>query len=304
MVFSERIPSQSAEIFDLHSGEIVHETKEESFQIFHGGAKINFRIARPIDALASDTINPIIIDPGFLATRGAYERFAHELASRGAPVAYYAVPRRMDLAHSLSRQHLLDPIAMHSSVTYGVSKEMRRQFPDNPETFDYVSHSLGTLGLARFIQKKPDYVNTATILAGAGLGHQSIVSMMSRTPVIARYEIASFVKSMSIHDKREHGVQTLLHIGLNPLRTIQEGYYAATEDASLALTSAKNAGIPIGALWYDNDSYFPSRKVTEKVKSMFDAVAFLEGDHLGPQKSPRLAALEILKIIKALNTTK
>ena len=84
---------------------------------------------------------------------------------------------------------------------------------------------------------------------------------------------------------------------------MREGHQAATGNAIDDIAIARDSGVKMGAIWMENDSFFPLSEVYETTRSQFDHSLIVPGNHLKPQQYPVAAAAEALQLFDELAST-
>lgn len=282
----------------LSSGE--YPVQQRVVPLKHAGMTIRMACTEPLDTTEHLDKPTIIIKHGFGAARPAYNAYARALAAEGNRVVHYGMPRSIRADIQYHPRYLTDILTIHSRALKGVSLESMRQNPNGPDRVRVVGHSMGGIVVAKFIAHQPELVESAIVLGSTGLHPHSFREMAIRGASAISREIMPFAKGVPGSEKVALGIHSGWHLARNPLLLLREGHQAATGDALQNIASARKAGVPVGAIWMDQDVFFPLKEVYETTKAQFDATLTVPGNHLKPQQYATEAAHETLQLFAAL----
>lgn len=267
----------------------------------HAGMVIRAVVTEPLDTTEHLEKPAIIIKHGFMASRPAYNDYAHNLAAAGHRVVHYGMPRTSSRGRQYHPRNIVNPLRTHSQAINGISAMLRERNPESPVKHWLIGHSMGGLATSEFISYRPQDIESAVLLGSAGLAKHSFKQMTLRAGEAVSKEIIPFVRDSRLELKLELGKHSLWHIGRNPLFLLREGYRAATGDALPNLQKASKAGVKLAAIWMAEDTFFPTHEIDQKVTDHFDVFKVTWGNHLKPQEFPKFAANDALDMFDALS---
>lgn len=275
-------------------------TRQRITPIKHAGMTIKIALTEPVDTTEHLHKPTIVIKHGFGASRPTYNAYARALAADGNRVMHYGMPRTIRPDIQYHPRYLSDVLSIHSRALGGVATEAIRSNPDGPENVRVIGHSMGGIAVAKFIAHRPETISSAILLGSTGLHPHSFKEMALRGAAAIPGEILPYIKTVARADMLGMGIHSAWHIGRNPLLLLREGHQAATGDAIQNVAHARRANVPVGALWMNQDTFFPMSEIFETTKAQFDATSIVNGNHLKPQQYADEAATETLHLFETL----
>lgn len=280
--------------------DVAFDTKQRVVPLKHAGMTIRMAYTEPRDTEEHLDKPTIVIKHGFGAARPAYHAYARALAAQGNRVVHYGMPRAIRADVQYHPRYLSDILTIHSRALSGVAQESIQSNPDGPDRVRVIGHSMGGIVVGKFIAHQPELVESAILLGSTGLHPHSFKEMALRGAGALSQEIIPYAKTVALSDKVALGLHSAWHLGRNPLLLLREGHHAATGDALQNVATARKAGVPVGAIWMNQDTFFPMNEIYETTRAQFDATLTVTGNHLKPQQFAKEAAEEALQLFAAL----
>lgn len=276
-----------------------HSFVNEPGAVITNGTKVEYDFLLPKNPI--DEI-PIVIHNGFCAPSSVYNALAIGMAEEGRRVIRYHPPRHIETIKALLGGHIIDPLKKHSQAGHEVMKDVSRLY--GYDQFDFLGHSMGTPIALQLAEHEPERVRSVMCTGGAGLdGGDSMISMGFKSVHLLRSEILAETSALSQHGSKDKVARDIAsHILRDPIETLMEGYYVARVDSKDRLERVRDAGIRLGAILFEKDSFFDAQKVLEYVGRDFDFImTVLQAKHIHPQLRPRDHAREQVAAFAILN---
>ena len=238
-----------------------------------------FQPNNPIDDV------PIIISPGIVGIKPAYDTFGLACAEAGRKTATIRPMRRHHLSSAAHPDHLLHPLKLPSQAIWAVMRDIRDIYGD--EQFDVFAHSMGGPTIMGVADKKPRYIRNINLVGSAGLDGQSTLSLGSKLPAAAKEILPAILK---LELDRQKAVKHILHYAFqNPLRTGAEAIAVSRSNITESIERARENGIKIARLQFKSDPFFPTGNISEESKLAVDLYLEFhdpEAGHLAPLLQP------------------
>lgn len=233
--------------------------------------------------------NPILVVPGLMAVRGAYNHLAMALAQRtDRPVATMLHGRREKGLPELSVAKLFHPDRIGAQSVVAMIDELRARYGAKKVTL--VGHSMGGTNAVDGVLRRLDCVDQVLLVNSGGLeAGQNIVRMATRMPGATTEEIIPGMNMLQEHGNTLKTAGRLLcHAAQNPWLTGNE-VLAVSNRGLMAgeLQELATAGIGCDGLFSENDHFFPPDRAVRDASPFLDAYTVMPGvDHYAPIKDP------------------
>ncbi|MBP9852654.1 MAG: Serine aminopeptidase [Patescibacteria group bacterium] len=255
------------------------------------------------DISQNDDPTPILINNGYCAPAIVYDALAIGLAQNGRRVIRIHPPRCVSLGRRFFGGHVTNPLKKHAQAAWAVTKHASQEF--GFDQIDTLGHSMGTPISLMLAAEKPQAVRSVMCTGGAGLdGAGGFIAMSAKGAALLKHEVYDErAKIGAIGDRNAVGREVARHILSHPLDTLAEGYYVSRANATPSLRRARAAGVLVGALLFEKDSFFKADAVLRHIGSELDySVVIPDAKHIHPQLYPTEHAREQVEAFAALNT--
>ncbi len=262
------------------------------FDLYTQHSEVTYFDSKPIEYdlfepnVVTDEV-PILINNGYCAPAMVYDAMAIGLAQNGRRAIRYHPPRNVSLSRRVLGGHIQNPLKKHAQAGWAVMKHAQTKYGFG--RFDVLGHSMGTPVSLMLAVEKHQHVRSVMCTGGAGLdGAGGLLSMATKAVSLLRNEVLVELDKISTMGGRTEIARAVAnHILSHPADTLAEGFYVSRANAKKDLEKAHSAGIRLGAMLFENDSFFDSRAVLQHVGDLFDFTAVIEGaKHIHPQLYP------------------
>jgi pimeloyl-ACP methyl ester carboxylesterase len=273
---------------------------EETFERI-GGAKIHVSVHTP-NEITPDT-KRFLIDDGYQSRETDYIRFGQELARLGHIAVTHGPADGQDLRKRLALEHW-DGMKL-ASQAINASRKATNQILDLDPTSKYIiaGHSLGGYVSFLYAKHNPETVEAMIPIASAGMGKHTVPEMLQRTSEVMQIHLIDLLGQLGADAMQGCPSLTSHMLGtfgsLSKLdRRIREGYAAATCDTTPLIYLARQAGIPVDIIAFNNDPYSNIKENTNAANKTNSRLHIVRGTHFTPQSEPLRLAQEIDCIVQ------
>ena len=261
------------------------------------GAAIEWTYERP-ETVTDDV--PLIGLHGFGGVKSSYREFRSQVAQRGKSAITDRPARSRGYIRDADFNNRRNPGKLLSQAAWAVMRDVKNTTGDT--TFDASGHSMGGYTLTQLAKHKPEHLRTAIYVGSVGLDDHSVPQMLGRAARFINKELRP--SGLVIGSDSRIALEGLHYLARNPLRTITEGLNAAGCSLKQDIPHIRAAGIKTAALQFEQDTFFPTARVTEESSHLFDHYEILENpaaNHIAPQILASEVAEAHMNILKKLH---
>ena len=248
---------------------------------------------------------PILINNGYCAPAIVYDALAIGLAQNGRRVIRLHPPRSVSIGRRVLGGHTTNPLKKHAQAAWAVTKHASNEF--DFDQIDELGHSMGTPISLLLAAEKPQAVRSVMCTGGAGLdGAGGFVTMSAKGAKLLKNEVFDERANMvAIGARGVVAREVARHVFSHPMDTLAEGYYVSRTNSTPNLRKARSAGVLIGAILFEKDSFFQPQRVIDHIGSELDYYAVIpDAKHIHPQIYPVEHAKEQVAAFQMLNTAR
>lgn len=279
---------------------IKTKTTEAIGKIAGTDVEIHCTIEGPADEKLRIDDVPLLIAHGYFGAEPAYDDYRHELAQRGKVAVTWEAARSKGLWHDLNLLGIKHPQLLASRAALGVTRAVQDKI--GAEVFDGSGHSNGGQTVAELALHKPELFRSLTFLGSVGLDPHTFKEMLGRVGDFGKKDLLR--PSIAKLALRPNLVIAEAKYALANLPlTAAEGISAATCDMHPRVIRNKENGIPVAAIQYQEDDFFPLNAVRAHSEHLFDVFHVYRNPkirHTGPQEDPSGSAYAQLEVIREL----
>lgn len=261
---------------------------------------VELTIEGPADAEQAVDDSLLLVAGGYFGPEPAYDDYRSELAQRGKWVATWNAARSTGFWSDIALLNVLHPQILASRTALGV---VRAAEEEGFTSFDGSGHSNGFQTIVELARYRPRLLRTITGLGGVGLDEHSFLEMAPRLANFARKDLAR-PRIAKLILRPEMAKKEAEYLLANMSLTATEMYSAGSCDMREHVTTLRRRyGIPIGAIQYQEDDFFPLEAVERDSKHLLDVFHVFRDPkvrHTGPQEDPSGSAAAQLEVLDEL----
>ncbi len=287
-------PSETEDFFDPEVVTSLRRTMLIRGSVRYQGARSPYTLERP-NRHVSDLC--FLLVPGYFGDRTLYRKQRKATSEAGFDAVTFMPPRSQELAHALSKRHILHPELLLADAVEALMLKLHEKHGINK--FVLPGHSMGGPAAIRAATRQPELVEKVILAGSAGLSGHNLGKLALRLPGIARNEVWRHQGTLRTDTK---GIlwREIKYMTPSLLRTLSEGIAVAQDNILSDIPILQAAGVQVATQQFASDEFFPEAEVRARAESIVDTYHVHPDSsavHLWPQVEPVSTAHDQLDLV-------
>ncbi len=276
---------------NLHSSVMLRRTEAE-------GAPIEVIVETPHDC--DHRKAPLIIKGGFLEPHAGLDGIRHAIASSdNRVVATVSSPRKQHWEHRIRPSHLTDVNRLQTDAVLAGMDLL------GYDKYALLGNSFGGKAVLTAAATRPESASSVVLLSSVGIDvppdkAHSIWQMVGRSIQLMRKETVPNASTLIHNGGTGYLRQFSYYAGVDVARTVREGHAAATASLHDQVLEVREAGVPVGGVYCEDDSFFHADDVRKYGALILDALDIQPGIHLSNETEPEPIGARCVRMLTTL----